>query len=102
MEHKTVAADYKKKVVNELIELIKQYPIVAAVDMENLPAPQLQAMRSQLKGTVVIRMAKARLIKIAIEQCKGDNRKMKPRGCHDLGLLLSDAAKCLRGRALAP
>jgi len=70
MSPEAIIAGYKKKVVKELIDLCKEYPIIGAVDMENLPAPQLQAMREQLRGTVVIRMAKARLIKIAIESLK--------------------------------
>ena len=71
---KAVIADYKKKVVKEMADLIKKYPIIGAVNMENLPAPQLQAMKSQLRGTVVIRMAKRRFIKIAIEMCKAEKK----------------------------
>jgi len=77
MTHKTVAADYKKKVVKELVDLIKQYPIIGAVDMENLPAPQLQTMRAQLRDSVVIRMTKRRLIRLAIEQAKAEKKDIE-------------------------
>ena len=59
-------SDYKKKVVDEFVKLLKEYPIIGAINMENLPAPQLQNMRSQLRDTVVMRMTKRRLIKIIL------------------------------------
>ncbi|MBW2993506.1 50S ribosomal protein L10, partial [Candidatus Woesearchaeota archaeon] len=69
-------AKYKRKVVEDFARLIREYPIIAAVDMENLPAPQLQKMRSQLKELVVLKMAKRRLIRIAIEQAKKDKKEI--------------------------
>ena len=39
-------ADYKKEIVSNIINLINEYPIMGVVNMENLPAPQLQAMRA--------------------------------------------------------
>lgn len=61
----------KKETVDKIAKLIKEYPIVAAVNMENLPTKQLQNMRSQLRGEVEMFMAKRRLIKIAIDSVKG-------------------------------
>jgi large subunit ribosomal protein L10 len=63
-------ADYKKKTVKEFVELFKKYPIIGAVNMEDMPGPQLQKMRKQLRGKVVIRMTKRRLIKLAIDIAK--------------------------------
>lgn len=57
----------KKKLVKEFKQLIVKYPIVAVVNMENLPAKQLQTMRTKLRGNVELRMAKRRLIRIALE-----------------------------------
>ena len=65
----------KKDVVKELVELIEKYPIVGIVDMENLPAPQLQKMKRNLQGKVLVRMAKGRLIKIALEKSKKEGIK---------------------------
>ncbi|MBI5881168.1 50S ribosomal protein L10 [archaeon] len=62
----------KKQAVKDIIKLAKEYPIIGAVNMENLPAPQLQKMRSQLRDKVVIRMTKRRLMKMAIEQAAKD------------------------------
>ena len=68
------AAGNKKKVVEEFKSLITEYPIIGAVNMENLPTKQLQNMRAQLRDTVVLKMTKRRLMKIAIEQAK-DKKK---------------------------
>jgi len=67
-------ADYKKKVVAELTALMREYPIIAAVNMENLPTPQLQSIRASIRQNVVLRMAKRRLIKIAIDQVKSEKK----------------------------
>lgn len=62
----------KKDVVAQVTKLIQEYPIVAAVNMENLPAKQLQNMRSTLRGKVELLMTKKRLMKIALENTKQD------------------------------
>ena len=64
----TNVSEYKKKIVGEFINLIKEYPIIGAVNMEGLPTPQLQKMRAQLRGKVVLKMTKRRLLKLALEQ----------------------------------
>lgn len=65
-------SDEKKRVVKEFVDLFEKYPIVGTVNMENLPAPQLQKMRETLRGKVVLMMTKRRLMKIAFEQIKKD------------------------------
>tara|TARA_Y100000310_G_scaffold335162_1_gene416526 strand:+ start:1713 stop:2570 length:858 start_codon:yes stop_codon:yes gene_type:complete len=70
---KAYVSDKKKKIVKELVQLIDEYPIIGLVDMENLPSPQLQKMKRQLKGQVIVRMAKARLIKIAFDKSKKED-----------------------------
>lgn len=61
---------YKKKVVDQFVKLIEKYPIIAAVNLEMMPAPQLQIMRSKLRDKVVMKMSKRRLMKIAIQKVK--------------------------------
>lgn len=65
-QYKARAAPHKKEAVDEFTKLIAEYPIVGAVNMENLPARTLQKMREQLRGTVVLRMTKRRFIKLAL------------------------------------
>jgi len=66
-------SDEKKGTVKEFASLIRQYPIVAAVNMENLPAKQLQNMRAMLRAKgVVLLMTKRRLLNLAIAEAKKD------------------------------
>lgn len=75
IEQKTAhVAEYKKEIVSNLAKLINDYPIIGIVNMENLPAPQLQSMRAQLRGKFFITMTKRRLIKLAFEQAKQDEQ----------------------------
>ena len=67
-------AEYKKKTVNEFVNLINSYPVIGVVDMENLPTAQLQKMREQLRGKVVIRMTKIRFMNIVLDKVK-DSKK---------------------------
>ncbi len=66
----------KKEEVKDVIRLVKEYPIFGVVDMENLPALQLQRMRQKLKDTIFIKMTKKRLFKIAFEQLKKEKPNM--------------------------
>ena len=70
-------AEYKKEIVKKLVELIKEYPIIGVVNMENLPAPQLQTMRAQLRGKFFITMTKRNLIKLAFEQAKSEKKDVE-------------------------
>ncbi len=67
-------AEYKKRTVSDFVKLMTEYPIIGAINMENLPAPQLQKMREKLRKDVVIRMTKRRLFKIIIDKVK-DKKK---------------------------
>ncbi|MFP4424725.1 MAG: 50S ribosomal protein L10 [Candidatus Woesearchaeota archaeon] len=68
-------APHKKETVAKISKLMQEYPIIGIIDMENLPAPQLQKMREKLRGKVEIIMTKKRLMRIAFEQVKKDNIK---------------------------
>ncbi|MCF7798816.1 50S ribosomal protein L10 [Candidatus Woesearchaeota archaeon] len=63
-------SEAKKNVVKEFADLIDKYDVIGAVNMENLPAKQLHNMRVQLRDTVLIKMSKRRLLKVALEQSK--------------------------------
>jgi large subunit ribosomal protein L10 len=71
MTQKTPHITPEKKRTRESFEqLLVSYPIVGAVNLENLPAKQLQTMREKLRGTCEIRMTKRRVMKKAIEAVK--------------------------------
>ena len=61
-------SEIKKKQVEELKALISKYPIVAILNLENLPARQLQKMKTKLRSDVEIRMAKKPVIKEALKE----------------------------------
>ena len=71
--YKAHASDKKKEAVKQLSQFMDKYNYIAAVDMENLPAKQLQNMKETLRKTVVMRMAKRNIIQLAIAKCKKDN-----------------------------
>ncbi|MFH1637373.1 MAG: 50S ribosomal protein L10 [Candidatus Woesearchaeota archaeon] len=64
---KAYVSEAKKTAVKELKKLFKEYPVIGIVNLENLPSQQLQKMRHQLRGKMLILTAKGRLIKIAIK-----------------------------------
>ncbi|MEM4271797.1 MAG: 50S ribosomal protein L10 [Candidatus Pacearchaeota archaeon] len=67
-------SEYKKKTVNEIVKKIEHAPIIGILNMQSLPAAQLQQMRGKLRKDVEIFMTKKRLMKIALEQVK-DKKK---------------------------
>ena len=70
MKHQAHVAKYKKDTAEKIVELINSYPIIGAVNMENLPGQQLQTLRAKLRKDAVLLMTKRRIMKIAIEQAK--------------------------------
>ncbi len=73
-QHPAKIAEYKKKIVVKMVELIRKYPVIGIVNMESLPAPQLQKLRSGLRGTLNIVMTKKTLMKIALENVKSEKK----------------------------
>jgi large subunit ribosomal protein L10 len=68
-------SEAKKKVVETLVKLFKEYPIIGAIDLEGMPTAQLQKMREKLRNNnTVLLVTKRRVMKIAIEKAK-DHKK---------------------------
>jgi large subunit ribosomal protein L10 len=63
-------SELKKQTVKKLQDLITEHDIIGAVNMENLPAAQLQQMRGTLRGKIDLFMTKRRLMKVAIDSIK--------------------------------
>jgi large subunit ribosomal protein L10 len=60
-------AEWKHKVVKELIDILTKNKVIGIVEIGGIPAPQLQKMRRDLQGTATIRSAKNNLIFRALE-----------------------------------
>ncbi len=63
-------SEEKKKLVENLLSLIENNPLVGMVNMQNLPAKQLTRMRSKLRGKVNLLMTKKRFIRMALKNSK--------------------------------
>lgn len=64
----------KKQLVQKLTAAIKDYPIVGLVNLESLPAQQLQKMKAMLKKQdVQILMARKKLLELALGNCQKKN-----------------------------
>ena len=67
---------WKKKEVELIKKELSNYNIIGIVDMTNMPSAQLQQMRSTLKKDFLIKMSKARLVKLAINQLKDQKKNI--------------------------
>ena len=58
----------KKQIVNRFTELINEYSVVAAVNIQGLPAKQLSEMRADLRGKAKLKVGKATLMQRAFSE----------------------------------
>ncbi len=68
---------WKKKEVERLIELLKESPVIAVVDIEGIPALQLQQMRAKLRDTLVLTVSRNTLIQRALEKVKEEKENIE-------------------------
>ncbi len=74
MGYRPKVSEEKKAIVNDLISLAEKYPIIGVINMENLPASQLQQIKVKLKDKIVLGMAKKRLFKIIFSRIGGEKK----------------------------
>ncbi|MGV8086169.1 MAG: 50S ribosomal protein L10 [Candidatus Woesearchaeota archaeon] len=60
-------SESKKKAVLDLKATIDSYPVIAIINLENLPARQLQKMKTKLRKDLEIKVAKKSIIEHALE-----------------------------------
>ncbi|MDK2849525.1 MAG: large subunit ribosomal protein [Candidatus Woesearchaeota archaeon] len=84
-------APWKKKVVEELTNEIKNKRAIGVVRLDNLPALQFNRMRAKLRGIATIKVAKKRLIKLALEKSGKENiQELEKYFDGMIGLILTD------------
>jgi large subunit ribosomal protein L10 len=66
-------AEWKKGLVTELVEMMNNNHVIALVNIDGIPGPQMLKMRKSLWGEVQIKVTKNRLIKLALEEAEKDN-----------------------------
>ncbi len=69
--------EYKKNIVDEMSNLMRKSSITALVNMSDMPAPQLQAIRREMKGKISVYMTKKRLMKIALDKSKNEKKNIE-------------------------
>ncbi len=69
--------EWKKRVVAELEELFKKYPVVGIADLTGMPTKQLQLIRKKFRRNIVFKVAKKRLILLAAEKAGIDREKLE-------------------------
>ena len=82
--YKAHVSDFKKKQVDELKALISKYPIIGILNLENLPARQLQKMKTKLRKDMEIRMAKKSIIREALKE--SDKKDLEKLNDHLTGM----------------
>ncbi len=60
--------EWKKRVVAELEELFRKYPVVGIADLTGMPTKQLQLIRKKFRKQIVFKVAKKNLILRAAER----------------------------------
>ncbi|MBI4158958.1 50S ribosomal protein L10 [Candidatus Woesearchaeota archaeon] len=67
---KAHVSEKKKREVSYLKELIQHNKSILIADLTNLPAAQIQSIKTKLKKDLKIRVTKKRLLKIAVEELR--------------------------------
>ncbi len=80
----------KQKAVQEIKALIDHYPVVAIINLENLPTKQMQKMKTKLRKDLEIKVTKKSIIEHALDLSnKKDITKLKEHLIGTPALLLS-------------
>lgn len=62
-----MVTEAKRRTVGEFEELIERHGTIGVIDMEGIPAPQLQQIRRDMRGDATLKMGRNTLILIALE-----------------------------------
>ncbi len=78
-------AKWKQEEVAQLAKMLGEYPVVGVVNMEGIPARQLQKMRTQFRGDVVVKMSKSSLMHHALEKAAKEEKSLEALAQHIKG-----------------
>ena len=67
-------AKWKKKEVDELVQLAKKTQAVGIANLSGIPSPQLQEIRKKLRGKASIKVSKNSLIDIALKKTSEESK----------------------------
>lgn len=80
----------KQKVVAELKEKLKKYPVVAVASLQNLPSRQYNAIKKKLRGKAEIIVARTTLLTRAIEEGRPELKELSTRFSGSAALVFTD------------
>jgi large subunit ribosomal protein L10 len=63
-------AQWKYKEVDDLTKIFTDYPVIGIVEIGGIPAPQMQVMRKNIRGSALIRSSKNTLLLRALQQAE--------------------------------
>ncbi|MBC5792786.1 MAG: 50S ribosomal protein L10 [Nanohaloarchaea archaeon] len=69
---KKLSRSQKEELVEKMAEQIEEKPVVGILDMQSLPAKQLQEIKKEMKEFASVQMQRKTLMKLAIEQADRD------------------------------
>lgn len=69
-------AQYKKDKIKAIEKEANEYPVIALLDMQGMPADTLQAMRDKLRAHAKIVMTKKRLMKLVFKDMEKNHDKI--------------------------
>ncbi len=78
---KAHVSDAKKVEVKKIIDLTKKYDVIGIVDLTGLPSAQFQKIKAKLKDSLLIKVSKKRLMRIALKDLEKDKKgisKLEP------------------------
>lgn len=66
--HKTHVAKWKKEELQEIVDLLKQSPVVGLANVDSIPSAQMQMMRKTLRDDATIKISKNTLLALALKE----------------------------------
>jgi large subunit ribosomal protein L10 len=69
-------AVWKKEIYDDLLELLKKYPVIAVADLQKVRSSQIQEIRKKLRGKAELLVAKNTILRKAAEKAAGQKEKV--------------------------
>jgi len=69
--------NWKKEEVDQLTKMLQSSPVIGVVNIEGIPARQMQQMRAKLRDVATIRSSKNTFIEKAIERAEEDRENLE-------------------------
>lgn len=89
VHHSSHIPGWKIDEIEDIKTKMKEYPVIGLVGIHGLPSKQLQQMRSNMRGSVLIKVCKNTLIKRALDESAEEIRPLEGYIDRETGLVFS-------------